>query len=211
MKKSIAIYCQDSVIAAALHDAACAVGDALSLDLDVHDGGEGDIILCAAPYDHDTAAALAAAHKLSFFLYWGAADGAKESLFDYKFRAPLRVGQLMDRLSSLLQGKSNGQVRRVLDIKGWEIIFPENLIKAKENGRETDLTDREGQILRALYLAAGEGITRQGLLDTIWAYHQDVETHTLETHIYRLRQKLEKDPSVPEVLITTDAGYVLQR
>jgi hypothetical protein len=213
MEKSIAIYCHDNVIAAVLRGAAGAVGDALSIDLDIHDGGDGggDIILCAAPYDHDAIAILAATHKLSFFLYWGAADIAKENIFDYKFRSPLRIGHLMDRLSSLLQGKSSGQVRRVLDIKGWEIIFPENMLKAKDGGREAELTDREGQILRALYLAAGEGIARQDLLDDVWRYHQDVETHTLETHIYRLRQKLEKDPSAPEILVTSDAGYVLKR
>tara|TARA_R110002126_G_scaffold3263_1_gene18468 strand:+ start:163427 stop:164062 length:636 start_codon:yes stop_codon:yes gene_type:complete len=211
MKKSIAIYCNDEVISAVLRDAITAIADALSIDLDIHDGGGGDIILCAAPYDYAAAAAYAETHKLSFFLYWGAVESGQEDIFDYKFRSPLRVGSLMDRLSSLLQGKSNGQVQRVLDIKDWDIFFPESMLKAKGDAREVELTDREGQILRALYLAAGEGIARQELLDHVWDYHQDVETHTLETHIYRLRQKLEQDPSAPEILVTSDAGYVLKR
>jgi len=211
MLNSVAIHCQDKAISALLHGAVAAVGNALGRDLDISDDGGGDIVICAAPYDHDVAAAYAAENKLSFFLYWGAADGDTERIFDYKFRSPLRMGHLMDRLSSLLQGKSSGQISRSLVIKNWEIIFPENILKAQSDGRVLDLTDREGQILRALYLAAGDGITRQELLDTVWRYHQDVETHTLETHIYRLRQKLEHDPSAPEILVTSDAGYVLQR
>lgn len=211
MQKSVAIYCDDTTIYTLLRDAVCAVGDALDAELDVKQGGHGDIVICTDPYNYQAVSKLGQTAQLSYFLYWGQARGEQENIFDYKFTQSLRIGHLMDRISSLLQGKSSGQVKRRLAIKNWNILFPENTLKSKSGDAQIELTDTECQLLRALYLSEEEGISKQDLLDSVWGYHKDVETHTLETHIYRLRQKLEADPSEPNVLITTDAGYVLQR
>jgi len=76
------------------------------------------------------------------------------------------------------------------------------------DGRIVPLTEKEVAII--LYLAlAGAPVPRDTLLHEVWGYHPEATTHTLETHIYRLRQKIEKDPEKPAFLVTTEAGYAL--
>ena len=80
------------------------------------------------------------------------------------------------------------------------------------------LTDKEAQILKYLYMQIqGEGadratsgvVSRDELLGEVWGYNANVTTHTLETHVYRLRQKIERDPSNAEILLTEPGGYRL--
>ena len=63
--------------------------------------------------------------------------------------------------------------------------------------------------MKYLYRASERVVTRDVLLHEVWGYNAGVTTHTLETHIYRLRQKIEKDPSQAELLITETGGYKL--
>ena len=79
----------------------------------------------------------------------------------------------------------------------------------KKKQRRVRLTDKEAGLLKFLHRAKSGGVTRQVLLDQIWGYNSNVTTHTLETHIYRLRQKIELDPSSPRLLVTSPGGYGL--
>jgi DNA-binding response OmpR family regulator len=81
------------------------------------------------------------------------------------------------------------------------------LIGAK--GNKVRLTEKETAILRFLFRAGQRPISREVLLQEVWGYNSGVTTHTLETHIYRLRQKIEKDATVPEILVTEAGGYKL--
>ncbi len=76
-----------------------------------------------------------------------------------------------------------------------------------EDGEAVRLTDKEVGILACLAQAKGAAVGRQELLDRVWSYAEGVETHTLETHIYRLRQKIEPDPANPVILLTAEQGY----
>ena len=71
------------------------------------------------------------------------------------------------------------------------------------------LTEKETAILRYLYRAAHKPVSRETLLQEVWGYNSGVTTHTLETHIYRLRQKIEKDAAAPGILVTEAGGYKL--
>ncbi|MDH3335395.1 MAG: response regulator transcription factor [Rhodospirillaceae bacterium] len=71
------------------------------------------------------------------------------------------------------------------------------------------LTDKEAQILKFLYLQGGQVVSRKDLLGEVWGYNAQVTTHTLETHVYRLRQKIERDPTKAEILVTDQGGYKL--
>jgi DNA-binding response OmpR family regulator len=71
------------------------------------------------------------------------------------------------------------------------------------------LTDKETAILRYLYRAGQKPVSREILLQEVWGYNSGVTTHTLETHIYRLRQKIERDPANAALLVTEAGGYKL--
>jgi DNA-binding response OmpR family regulator len=78
-----------------------------------------------------------------------------------------------------------------------------------EKGSKLRLTEKETAILRFLYRAGQAVVTRDVLLKEVWGYNSNVTTHTLETHIYRLRQKIERDPAKSQLLITEAGGYKL--
>ena len=76
-------------------------------------------------------------------------------------------------------------------------------------GSKLKLTEKETAILRYLYRAGRKVVGRDVLLQEVWGYNANVTTHTLETHIYRLRQKIEADPSSASLLVTEPGGYKL--
>jgi DNA-binding response OmpR family regulator len=78
-----------------------------------------------------------------------------------------------------------------------------------EDDRKIRLTEKETNILKFLYRAADGVVARDVLLHEVWGYNAGVTTHTLETHIYRLRQKIEPDPSNARLLVTDSGGYRL--
>ncbi|MDK3017661.1 response regulator transcription factor [Pseudodonghicola flavimaris] len=78
-----------------------------------------------------------------------------------------------------------------------------------EDGRKIRLTEKETNILKFLYRATDGVVPRDILLHEVWGYNAGVTTHTLETHIYRLRQKIEPDPSNARILVTEAGGYRL--
>ncbi|HVA13220.1 MAG TPA: response regulator transcription factor [Stellaceae bacterium] len=75
--------------------------------------------------------------------------------------------------------------------------------------RKVRLTEKETAILKYLYRAGEKTIGRAILLNEVWGYNSGVTTHTLETHVYRLRQKIERDPGKAEILVTEPGGYRL--
>jgi DNA-binding response OmpR family regulator len=82
-----------------------------------------------------------------------------------------------------------------------------NLVDAK--GSKMRLTEKEAAILRFLHRAERQPVPRETLLRDVWGYNANVTTHTLETHIYRLRQKIEDDPTDARLLVTDAGGYKL--
>lgn len=78
-----------------------------------------------------------------------------------------------------------------------------------EAEKKIRLTEKETNILKYLYHAGGKPVARDELLDKVWGYHAEANTHTLETHVYRLRQKIEPDGK-GRLLITESGGYRLQ-
>ncbi len=78
-----------------------------------------------------------------------------------------------------------------------------------ENDKKIRLTEKETNILKFLYRAQDGVVARDVLLHEVWGYNAGVTTHTLETHIYRLRQKIEPDPGNARLLVTESGGYRL--
>ena len=86
---------------------------------------------------------------------------------------------------------------------------PSSKLLLNQKGSKVRLTEKETAILRFLYRAGQKPVSRETLLQEVWGYNSGVTTHTLETHIYRLRQKVEKDAATPAILVTESGGYKL--
>ncbi len=92
---------------------------------------------------------------------------------------------------------------------GPYVFRPGAKVLVTEKGSKIRLTEKETSILRYLYRAGQRVVQRDVLLQEVWGYNAAVTTHTLETHVYRLRQKIEKDPGNARILVTDAGGYKL--
>ena len=120
---------------------------------------------------------------------------------------PFRLSVLLARLRAhLRQSELNDDV--VLTIGPYTFRPSAKLMTDSGGKRKVRLTEKETAILKFLY-RAGRVIGRDTLLDEVWGYNAGVTTHTLETHVYRLRQKIERDPAHAEILVTEPGGYRL--
>jgi DNA-binding response OmpR family regulator len=90
---------------------------------------------------------------------------------------------------------------------GPYVFKPAQKLLTEADGKKIRLTEKEAAIIRYLFRAGQKAVTRDELLEEVWGYNSGVTTHTLETHVYRLRQKIEKDPSNAEILVTENGGY----
>jgi DNA-binding response OmpR family regulator len=86
---------------------------------------------------------------------------------------------------------------------------PANKMLLDNRGGKLRLTEKEAAILRFLHRAERQSVARETLLREVWGYNSNVTTHTLETHIYRLRQKIEDNPAEAQLLVTDGGGYKL--
>jgi DNA-binding response OmpR family regulator len=115
---------------------------------------------------------------------------------------PVRLGTLLARVEEALRAPS-----APLAIGPWRFDPVARQMEDAE-GRKVRLTDKEAAILEHLHQAGGV-VGRETLLAQVWGYSTAVTTHTLETHIYRLRRKIETDPSHAALLVTEAGGYRL--
>jgi DNA-binding response OmpR family regulator len=120
---------------------------------------------------------------------------------------PFRLSVLLARLRAhLRQSELNDDA--VLTIGPYTFRPSAKLMTDAGGRKKVRLTEKEAAILKFLY-RAGRVIGRDTLLGEVWGYNAGVTTHTLETHVYRLRQKIERDPSRAEILVTEPGGYRL--
>jgi DNA-binding response OmpR family regulator len=120
---------------------------------------------------------------------------------------PFKFGVLLARLRAQL--RQHEQSEDAVFTIGRFTFKPAGKLLVDEKGGKIRLTEKETSILKYLFRAGEKVVTRDVLLHEVWGYNAGVTTHTLETHIYRLRQKIEKDPANAELLITETGGYKL--
>lgn len=132
--------------------------------------------------------------------------GLESGANDYVTK-PFRLGVLLARIRAQL--RQYEQSEDAVFTIGPYTFKPASKLLVKDNDGKIRLTEKETSILKYLYRAGEQVVTRDVLLHEVWGYNAGVTTHTLETHIYRLRQKIEKDPTQAELLITETGGYKL--
>ena len=121
---------------------------------------------------------------------------------------PFKLGVLMARLRAQLRQHHLSE-EAVFAIGPYR-FQPAHKVLLDENKNQIRLTDMEVAILKNLYRSEKPVVSREKLLLEIWGYNAEADTHTIETHIYRLRQKIEQDPKEPKILITEKDGYRLR-
>ena len=120
---------------------------------------------------------------------------------------PFKFAVLLARIRAQL--RQHEQSEDAVFTIGHYTFKPASKLLTDEKGTKVRLTEKECSILKYLYRATEKVVSREVLLHEVWGYNAGVTTHTLETHIYRLRQKIEKDPSNSELLVTEMGGYKL--
>jgi DNA-binding response OmpR family regulator len=176
--------------------------DAIIIDPDLPDGNGHSYL---AKLRHQ-------GHKMPIIVVTNSGDEAdvvrvlNAGAVDYLMK-PLRLNELLARLKAQL---------RVFDASehatfmiGQYSFRPAAKLLTDQSGRRLRLTSKEVDILKFLYRAGAKVVTRAILLDGVWGYNAGVTSHTLETHIYRLRQKIEANPANCQTLVTDRGGYRL--
>jgi len=120
---------------------------------------------------------------------------------------PFKLPILLARLRAQL--RQHEQSENAVFQLGPYMFKPAQKMLIDEKDRKIRLTEKETNILKFLYRAPEGVVPRDVLLHEVWGYNAGVTTHTLETHIYRLRQKIEPDPSNASLLVTESGGYRL--
>jgi DNA-binding response OmpR family regulator len=164
-------------------------GDGRDLCRGLRDGGVTApiILLTAADTDADTI------------------EGLKSGANDY-ITKPFRFAVLMARVHAHL--RSHGQSEEAVYRIGPYTFRPSAKVLLDPADKKIRLTEKETNILKFLY-RSGDTVPRETLLHEVWGYNSAVTTHTLETHIYRLRQKIETNPGQARILVTESGGYRL--
>ena len=121
---------------------------------------------------------------------------------------PFRLSVLLARLRAQFRQHEQSE-DAVFTIGPYTFRPSAKVLIHGETKNKVRLTEKETSILKYLYRSGSNVVGRETLLREVWGYNARVETHTLETHFYRLRQKIEADPSNPELLVTEPDGYRL--
>ena len=121
---------------------------------------------------------------------------------------PFRLGVLLARMRAQLRQHEQSE-DAVFTIGPYTFRPSAKLLTHGESKKKVRLTEKETSILKYLYRSGDQVVGRDKLLGEVWGYNAGVTTHTLETHVYRLRQKIESDPSAAEILVTEPGGYRL--
>tara|TARA_R110000850_G_scaffold99_1_gene517 strand:+ start:1691 stop:2377 length:687 start_codon:yes stop_codon:yes gene_type:complete len=120
---------------------------------------------------------------------------------------PFKFPVLLARIRAQL--RTHEQSEDAVFTLGPYTFKPSMKMLLTEDEKKIRLTEKETNILKFLYRAGDGTVARDVLLHEVWGYNAGVTTHTLETHIYRLRQKIEPDPSNARLLVTESGGYRL--
>lgn len=144
-----------------------------------------------------------------FLLSSEAEEISEKSNFNIIIAKPLSLDSFLNQLLSqinLLDNSADGY----LHFNRYELRPSAKEILNSRNDEVIKLTEKEVAIIKYLYKARDKIVSKNELLQEVWGYRPDVTTHTIETHIYRLRQKVEHDEAEAQLIMTEDGGYKLK-
>ncbi len=177
--------------------------DALILDIRLPDGNGRDFCAALREQGQRMPIILLTGSDLEGDVVRGLEAGANDYI-----TKPFRMPEFLARLRAQLRTFENSEYA-VFTIGPYTFRPSTKMLQDRPGSRRIRLTDKESAILKYLYRAGRDTVARGELLNEVWGYRAAVTTHTLETHIYRLRQKIERDPANARILLTERGGYRL--
>lgn len=123
-------------------------------------------------------------------------------------KKPIKLSTFLERLKSCINIYENSH-SGYLHFGHYTLKPIKKEIFNKKTEETVKLTEKEVAIIKYLYKSQDKIVGKNELLEHVWGYNPDVTTHTIETHIYRLRQKVEHDNVDEQLIITTEGGYRL--
>ena len=132
-------------------------------------------------------------------------DYLNDNLINYEyFEPPISLLKLLNRCDNLLRETNNSQ-SEIIDLKHFSYSFNLNTIYVGNSSLY--LTDKENEIFQFLIENIGSKVARKQLLSKVWSYNENIDTHTLETHIYTLRKKIKKKLGLTNLILHEEDGY----
>jgi DNA-binding response OmpR family regulator len=177
--------------------------DAIILDVGLPDGDGRDFCVKLRRQGHKMPIIMLTGSDAETDVVRGLDSGANDYI-----AKPFRLNELLARLRAQLRIFENSE-DAVFTIGPYTFRPSAKLLQDLAKNRRIRLTEKEAAILKFLYRSGTRAVARQVLLNEVWGYNAAVTTHTLETHIYRLRQKIEPDPANARLLVTEGGGYRL--
>ena len=147
-------------------------------------------------------------NKILFIKDYGSGETSSfQGLMDnhHFIEKPFRIHYFIKKIDFVI-AKISGSTNVKHNI-GPFIFFPEKKVITLNDQTTIELTEKEVGILKCLLSSDKEIVDKDKILKQVWNYNPGMTTHTLETHIYRLRQKLEINPSVPRLIVSEDGGF----
>lgn len=132
----------------------------------------------------------------------------QQFLLNKTITKPFKMSRLTDEIDGLL-AEHGDKLMVPKRIGKYLLLEDESLLVGPDDSKRIRLTEKETAILMRLSAANGESVNRKTLLEEVWGYKAGINSHTLETHIYRLRKKIEQLGSSSSFLITSREGYKL--
>ena len=132
----------------------------------------------------------------------------QQFLLNKTIAKPFKMSRLIDEIDGLLAERGD-KLMVPKRIGKYLFLEDESLLVGPDDSKRIRLTEKETAILMRLSAANGESVNRKTLLEEVWGYRAGINSHTLETHIYRLRKKIEESDSNSPFLKTSRNGYML--
>ncbi|MBS0641352.1 MAG: response regulator transcription factor [Proteobacteria bacterium] len=177
--------------------------DAIILDVGLPDGDGRDLCLRLRKQGHHMPIIMLTGSEGEVDVVHGLDSGANDYI-----AKPVKIAVLLARLRAQIRTFENSE-DAVFTIGPYTFRPAARILQDPNKKHRIRLTEKEVGILKFLYRTGNRPSARQVLLNEVWGYNAGITTHTLETHIYRLRQKIEPDASNPRLLITEPGGYRL--
>ena len=143
----------------------------------------------------------------TIYILGGTQSNPKEKNLDLvSVNFPININEFFERVVIDLEQKTN-QVAKIKNFKNFNYDFNSRILFNDKSSLR--FTEKQNEIFSCLLSYDKKPISRKELLKHIWQYNEQIDTHTLETHIYSLRKKLESKLGLKNFLMRTDEGYII--